>query len=202
MNNRLDWDEYFMEFARLTAKRSTCLRSQVGAVIVKDKHIIATGYNGAPRGLKHCDELGGCLRQQLNVPSGERHELCRALHAEQNAIIQAATLGQSIEGASIYITHQPCSICSKMIINAGIKRIVVDQGYPDKMATEILREAGLAAIMLEDILKKTDIKKQDMENPEIMDTKRDYKNPDTEASCCQGCSCNSMDTKVNIKEAK
>ncbi len=202
MNNRLDWDEYFMEFARLTAKRSTCLRRQVGAVIVKDKHIIATGYNGAPRGLKHCDELGGCLRQQLNVPSGERHELCRALHAEQNAIIQAATLGQSIEGASIYITHQPCSICSKMIINAGIKRIVVDQGYPDKMATEILGEAGLAAIMLEDILKKSDIKKQDMENPEMMDTKRDYKNPDNEASCGQDCSCNSMDTKVNIKEAE
>ena len=125
MNRRPSWDEYFMDMAVLTAKRSTCLRRQVGAVIVKDKHIIATGYNGAPRGVPHCDEKGGCLRQQLNVPSGERHELCRALHAEQNAIIQAATLGQSIEGGTIYVTNQPCVICAKMIINAGISRIVV-----------------------------------------------------------------------------
>ena len=108
MNRRPSWDEYFMDMAVLTAKRSTCLRRQVGAVIVKDKHIIATGYNGAPRGVPHCDEKGGCLRQQLNVPSGERHELCRALHAEQNAIIQAATPGQSIEGGTIYVTNQPC----------------------------------------------------------------------------------------------
>ena len=136
--------------AVLTAKRSTCLRRQVGAVIVKDKHIIATGYNGAPRGVPHCDEKGGCLRQQLNVPSGERHELCRALHAEQNAIIQAATLGQSIEGGTIYVTNQPCVICAKMIINAGIRRIVVKEGYPDELAVEILREAGLSIVMLED----------------------------------------------------
>lgn len=149
MDNRPSWDEYFMEMAKLTAKRSTCLRRQVGAVIVKDKHIIATGYNGAPRGLKHCGEIGGCLREQLKVPSGQRHELCRALHAEQNAIIQAATLGQSIEDSTIYVTHQPCSICSKMIINAGINRIVVDQGYPDEMATKILEEAGLKVVMLE-----------------------------------------------------
>ena len=144
---RPTWDEYFMQMAELTAKRSTCLRRHVGAVIVKDKHIVATGYNGAPRGLSHCDELGGCLRQKLNVPSGERHELCRALHAEQNAIIQAATLGQSIEGASIYITHQPCVICAKMIINAGIDKIVVKEGYPDELSMQLLEEAGKRVIM-------------------------------------------------------
>ena len=125
VDDRPSWDEYFMQMAQLTAQRSTCLRRKVGAVIVKDKHIIATGYNGAPRGLKHCVELGGCLREKLKIPSGQRHELCRALHAEQNAIIQAATLGQSIEDGTIYITHQPCAICAKMIINAGLKRIVV-----------------------------------------------------------------------------
>jgi len=147
-DKRLSWDEYFMQMAELTAQRSTCLRRQVGAVIVKDRHIIATGYNGAPRGLKHCEEKGGCLRQQLGVPSGQRHELCRALHAEQNAIIQAATLGQSIEDGTIYVTHQPCVICAKMIINAGIKRIVVREAYPDEMATEILDEAGIRVIQL------------------------------------------------------
>ena len=147
-DQRLSWDEYFMQMAELTAKRSTCLRRQVGAVIVKDRHIIATGYNGAPRGLKHCEEKGGCLRQQLGVPSGQRHELCRALHAEQNAIIQAATLGQSIEDGTIYVTHQPCVICAKMIINAGLKRIVVREAYPDEMATEILDEAGIRVIQL------------------------------------------------------
>lgn len=146
--SRPSWDEYFMQMAELTAKRSTCLRRNVGAVIVKDRHIIATGYNGAPRGLRHCDELGGCLREKLRVPSGERHELCRALHAEQNAIIQAATLGQSIEGGSIYVTHQPCVICAKMIINAGIDRIVVRSGYPDRLAVEILDEAGMKVEML------------------------------------------------------
>ena len=145
----ISWDEYFMEMAELTAKRSTCLRRHVGAVIVKDKHIIATGYNGAPRGIRHCDEYGGCLRQKLQIPSGQRHELCRALHAEQNAIIQAATLGQSIEGGTIYITHQPCVICAKMIINAGLSRIVVREGYPDDLAVEILDEAGLKIIMLQ-----------------------------------------------------
>lgn len=148
-DKRPSWDEYFMGMAKLTSQRSTCLRRKVGAVIVKDKHIIATGYNGAPRGLSHCAELGGCLREQLKVPSGQRHELCRALHAEQNAIIQAATLGQSIEGASIYITHQPCSICSKMIINAGIERIVVDEGYPDELATKLLAEAGIKVVTLD-----------------------------------------------------
>lgn len=153
IDNRPSWDEYFMQMAELTAQRSTCLRRSVGAVIVKDKHIIATGYNGAPRGLKHCGELGGCLRQKMQIPSGQRHELCRALHAEQNAIIQAATLGQSIEDGTIYITHQPCVICAKMIINAGLKRIVVKEGYPDDLSVEILDEAGLKIVMLG---KKTD----------------------------------------------
>jgi dCMP deaminase len=145
---RPSWDEYFMEMALLTAKRSTCLRRNVGAVIVQEKHIIATGYNGAPKGIPHCEEIGGCIREQQKVPSGERHELCRALHAEQNAIIQAATLAQSIEGATIYITHQPCVICAKMIINAGIKRIVVREGYPDELAVDLLAEAGLKIVML------------------------------------------------------
>ena len=141
--NRPSWDQYFMEMAELTAKRSTCMRRNVGAVIVKDKHAIATGYNGAPRGIKHCEARGGCLRQKLNVPSGERHELCMALHAEQNAIIQAAAMGHAIEGGTIYITHQPCVICAKMIINSGIERIVVKEGYPDELSLDILKEAGL-----------------------------------------------------------
>ena len=140
---RPSWDEYFMEMAELTAKRSTCMRRHVGAVIVKDRHAIATGYNGAPSGIMHCEERGGCIRQQLNVPSGQRHELCMALHAEQNAIIQAAVMGNSVEGGTIYITHQPCSICAKMILNAGIKRIVIKEGYPDELAASILDEAGL-----------------------------------------------------------
>ena len=149
VDDRISWDEYFMQMAELTAKRSTCLRRQVGAVIVKDKHIIATGYNGAPKGLKHCAQLGGCLREKLHVPSGERHELCRALHAEQNAIIQAATLGQSIEGGTIYVTHHPCSICAMMILNAGLERIVIREGYPDTLAKEILSEADLEVDRLE-----------------------------------------------------
>ncbi|MDR0519056.1 MAG: cytidine/deoxycytidylate deaminase family protein [Clostridiales Family XIII bacterium] len=146
---RPSWDEYFMGIAKLTAERSTCLRRKVGAVIVQDKQIVATGYNGAPKGMAHCDEKGGCLREQLGIPSGERHELCRALHAEQNAIIQAATSGQSIEGATIYITNQPCSICAKMIINAGIRKIIVEQGYPDDFAVEILDEAGLKVVTIQ-----------------------------------------------------
>ena len=131
-----------MEIAGLVASRSTCLRRQVGAVIVKDKRLLSTGYNGAPVGLKHCAELG-CIREQQKVPSGQRHELCRAIHAEQNAIIQAATFGVPLLGASIYITHFPCVLCSKMIINAGIKRIIYSQGYPDRMSRDILKEAKL-----------------------------------------------------------
>ena len=141
--NRPSWDEYFMEMAELTAQRSTCIRRQVGAVIVREKRAIATGYNGAPRGLAHCEEKGGCLRQKLQIPSGQRHELCRALHAEQNAIIQAASMGHAIEGGTIYITHQPCVICAKMIVNAGIVRVVYGEGYPDEFALEIFSEAGV-----------------------------------------------------------
>ena len=142
-DTRISWDEYFMQMAELTSQRSTCLRRHVGAVIVQNKHVIATGYNGAPRGLKHCAEIGGCLREELNVPSGERHELCRALHAEQNAIIQAAKLGVSIDGATLYCTHQPCSVCARMIINAGIKRVVYQEGYPDDFTLELFAEAGI-----------------------------------------------------------
>ena len=140
---RPSWDQYFMEMAVLTSRRSTCMRRQVGAVIVKDKHIIATGYNGAPRRIAHCEERGGCIRQKLGIPSGERHELCRALHAEQNAIIQAAKLGVSIEGATLYCTHQPCVICAKMIVNSGISRVVYGEGYPDEFAMQMFDMAGV-----------------------------------------------------------
>ena len=142
MSQRPSWDEYFMEMAELARKRSTCLRRGVGAVIVKDNRVIATGYNGVPRGIRHCEETG-CLRQQLNVPSGKMHELCRGLHAEQNAIIQAACMGSSIEGGTLYCTTQPCVICTKMIINAGIKRVVIKESYPDALAQELAEEAGL-----------------------------------------------------------
>ena len=140
---RKSWDEYFMEIAEIVKTRSTCLRRQVGAVIVKENRIITTGYNGAPSGLKHCTEIGGCERARLNIPSGQRHELCRALHAEQNAIIQAAKLGVSIDGATLYCTHQPCSVCARMIINAGIKRVVYQEGYPDDFTLELFAEAGI-----------------------------------------------------------
>ncbi len=145
MNNlpaRPDWDEYFMEIAEVVRKRSTCLRRKVGAIIVKDSRILATGYNGAPAGVPHCGEVG-CLRAQLNVPSGERHELCRGIHAEQNAIVQAAYLGVSIDGSTLYCTNQPCVLCAKMLINAGVKRIVIKEGYPDELAQKMLAEAGL-----------------------------------------------------------
>ncbi|MDR2610679.1 MAG: cytidine/deoxycytidylate deaminase family protein [Clostridiales Family XIII bacterium] len=147
--DRPSWNEYFMNIAKLTAERSTCLRRKVGAVIVKDKQIVATGYNGAPKGIAHCDEIGGCIREKQGIPPGERHELCRAIHAEQNVIIHAATSGQSIEGATIYITNQPCAICAKMIINAGIRKIIVAEGYPDDFAVDILDEAGLQIVNLE-----------------------------------------------------
>ena len=142
MSNRPTWDEYFMEMAELARQRSTCLRRGVGAVIVKDNRVIATGYNGVPKGIRHCEETG-CLRQQLNVPSGKMHELCRGLHAEQNAIIQAACMGSSIEGGTLYCTTQPCVICTKMIINAGIKRVVIKESYPDELAQQMAKEAGL-----------------------------------------------------------
>jgi dCMP deaminase len=142
---RPSWDEYFMEITRLVARRSTCLRRHVGAVLVKDKNILATGYNGAPSGVAHCLDVG-CLRERLSVLPGERHELCRGLHAEQNAIIQAAKHGTNISGATLYCTTMPCSICSKMLINAGILRIVYEQGYPDSLAGEMIAEAGVAVL--------------------------------------------------------
>ena len=141
-HKRISWDEYFMQIAFLVSQRSTCLRRHVGAVIVKNKRMLATGYNGAPSGLSHCLDTG-CLRQKLQVPSGQRHELCRGLHAEQNAIIQAALHGVSVKGATLYCTNHPCIICAKMIINAGIVQIVIRDGYKDKLAEEILKEAGI-----------------------------------------------------------
>ena len=141
-NKRPDWDTYFMQIAELVSQRSTCLRRKVGAVIVKDRRILTTGYNGAPTGITHCDVVG-CLREKLKIPSGERHELCRGLHAEQNALLQAALHGISLKGATIYCTNQPCVICAKMLINAGIKEIVIKEGYPDKLAEEMLKEAGI-----------------------------------------------------------
>lgn len=139
---RISWDEYFIQIAGLVSQRSTCLRRNVGAVIVKNKRMLATGYNGAPSGLAHCLEIG-CLREKNKIPSGERHELCRGLHAEQNAIIQASLYGISVKDSSIYVTHQPCVICAKMLINAGIREIVISDGYPDKMALEFLKEAKI-----------------------------------------------------------
>lgn len=144
---RPSWDEYFMDIARLVSSRSTCMRRQVGAVMVKSKHVLATGYNGTPSGITHCSETG-CLRDQLKVPSGERHELCRGLHAEQNAIIQAARHGIDINGATLYCTHSPCIICSKMLINAGIKQIVYIHGYPDQMSIDMIGEAGIVTRVL------------------------------------------------------
>lgn len=129
-----------MEMAQVASKRSTCLRRSVGAVIVKDKRILATGYNGTPKGMAHC-EVVGCLRTKLNVPSGKMHELCRGIHAEQNAVIQAAVHGVSVDGATLYCTHQPCVVCTKILINAGIKRIVYANPYPDELAENMMKEA-------------------------------------------------------------
>lgn len=131
-----------MDIARLVASRSTCIRRHVGAVIVKDKNVLATGYNGTPMGISHCDRVG-CLREKMGVPSGERHELCRGLHAEQNAIIQAAKHGINIAGGTLYCTNAPCVICAKMLINAGLEKIIYLEGYPDTLATEILRESAV-----------------------------------------------------------
>ena len=140
------WDKRFMEMAHVIAGWASCYQAnrKIGAVIVKNKRIMTTGYNGAPAGVKTCVERGECLRRKLNIPSGTRQETCYAIHAEQNAIIQAARLGVSIEGATLYCTHQPCVICAKMIINAGITRVVYQEGYPDDFARELLQEAGVA----------------------------------------------------------
>lgn len=146
-SNRPNWDDYFMEIAQVASKRSTCFRRHVGAVAVRDKQILATGYNGAPSGLRHCIEAG-CIREQLGIASGERHELCRGLHAEQNVIIQAALHGVAIAGATVYCTHQPCVVCAKMLINAGVVRIVFRGDYPDEMARGMLEEAGVETCVL------------------------------------------------------
>jgi dCMP deaminase len=142
---RPSWNEYFMSIAELVATRSTCLRRHVGAVLVKDRRVLATGYNGAPAGIRHCEETG-CIRLKTSVPSGQRHELCRGLHAEQNAIIQAAYHGISIAGSSLYCTDQPCVICSKMLINAGIIEIFFLNPYDDPLALEMLEEAGIRLV--------------------------------------------------------
>ncbi len=140
---RPSWDEYFCSIVAQISSRSTCLRRQVGALIVKEKRILATGYNGAPSGLTHCLDVG-CIREENDIASGERHELCRGLHAEQNSIIQAALHGVSIAGATIYCTHQPCSSCAKMIINSGIVRVIFLDAYPDDLAQTMMTEAGVS----------------------------------------------------------
>ena len=136
---RPDNDTYFMEMAQLISKRSTCIRRQVGAVIVKDKRVLTTGYNGSPKGTMHCEELG-CIREQQNIPSGTRHELCRGVHAEQNAVIQAAYFGISIDGASIYTTTFPCSMCAKILINAGIREVIYSDSYTDDLSAKLFDE--------------------------------------------------------------
>lgn len=139
---RPSWDEYFIEIAALISNRSTCIRRNVGAVIVKEKRILATGYNGTPKGLPHCLEIG-CLREELKIPSGERHELCRGLHGEQNALLQASLHGVRVKDSILYCTNQPCIICAKMLINAGIKEIVISDGYPDKMSMDFFKQAKI-----------------------------------------------------------
>lgn len=139
---RPGWDEYFMEMAEVASKRSTCLRRKVGAVLVKDKHIISTGYNGAISGIKHCEEVG-CLRDKLKVPSGERHEICRGAHAEENTIIQAALHGKDTAGAILYTTFTPCTHCAKIIANAKIKKVVCKKKYPDNFGLKLLKDAGV-----------------------------------------------------------
>ncbi len=139
---RLPWPDYFMGITRLVAERSTCSRRKVGAVAVKNKRILATGYNGAPRNMRDCLEVG-CLREQLGIPSGQRHELCRGLHAEQNVIVQAAVHGVSLEGAEIYCTHQPCLICAKLLLNCGITAVHFEEPYPDPMSEAMFAEAGV-----------------------------------------------------------
>ena len=151
--DRPGWNTYFMQIAELVATRSTCLRRSVGAVIVKNKRILATGYNGAPSGVPHCADTG-CLRAQQDVPSGQRHELCRGIHAEQNAIIQAASHGVTICGADLYCTNLPCSICTKMIINAGLKTIYYKDGYADDLSKQMLAETAIRLIHMDGYAEK------------------------------------------------
>lgn len=142
---RPSWDEYFIDIVELVKTRSTCLRRQVGALVIKDKRIIATGYNGAPSGCKHCSELG-CVRDEMHIPSGERHDLCRAIHAEQNVIVQAAYAGTSLKNSTLYVTCQPCVLCAKMIINSGIQKVIFKGDYPDELAMELFKESGIRVI--------------------------------------------------------
>lgn len=141
-HSRPSWDEYFLRVADVVSGRSTCLRRHVGAILVLERYILATGYNGPPSGVPHCEDVG-CLREQMQVPSGQRHELCRGLHAEMNAILQAARHGTRIEGATLYATHHPCSLCAKMLINAGVRRIVIREDYPDELGKELLGATGI-----------------------------------------------------------
>ncbi len=143
------WNDYFMQIAELVSSRSTCLRRKVGAIIVRDNQILSTGYNGAPKGVPHCADVGGCLRSRMKVPSGERHELCRGIHAEQNAIIQAAVNGISVKGGTMYCTNQPCSICAKMIVNAEIKTVYIADSYPDKLAESMFADADVNVILMD-----------------------------------------------------
>ncbi len=139
---RPGWDEYFLKITQDVSERATCVKRQVGAIIVKDNRILSTGYNGSPKGFKHCEEVG-CIRQEMNIPSGQRHELCRGLHAEQNAIIQAAWDGVKIAGGTMYCNYQPCVICAKMMINAEIVRLVYTGSYPDELAAQMLKESKI-----------------------------------------------------------
>lgn len=147
------WDERFMNMANFVGGWSSCYQDnrQVGAVIVRDKRILTTGYNGAPSGIVSCKDKGECMRKKLGIASGTRHELCYAVHAEQNAIVQAAKQGIALEGATIYVTHQPCAICGKMIINSGIKRIVYKEGYPDDFSMELFKECGMQVDKFDDL---------------------------------------------------
>lgn len=144
---RPSWDEYFMNLAEIAGTRSTCLRHKLGAVMVKNKRIIATGYNGAPRGIEHCLEVG-CLRDKLKIPSGTHHEICMGVHAEQNLVIQAALHGASTEESDVFLTHGPCAVCAKILINAGIKRIVYQNNYPDEFSKKLLKQAKVKLMKL------------------------------------------------------
>jgi len=146
--DRPSWDDYFMSIAQQVALRSTCIRRQIGALIVRDKRILATGYNNVPSGIEHCTTRG-CLRDELGIPSGQRVELCRGTHAEQNAIVQAAKYGTAIDGAMVYTTTQPCILCAKILINAGITEIVFSGDFPDELSCEMLEEAGVVLRQIE-----------------------------------------------------
>lgn len=154
--DRISWNEYFFQITHLVAERSTCIRRKVGAVIVKENRILSSGYNGAVKGLVHCREVG-CIREKQKIPSGERHELCRGVHAEQNAIIQAASFGVSVKDSVIYCTNMPCSICIKMIINAGIYEIRYDQFYNDRLSQELIEQAGITIKRRENEEKDTEV---------------------------------------------